>query len=349
MLVQLLANMAIILVDFYILIKINGGLLSQKTLDFKNWLRYVSIQTFVGTIMLLTAPRILGVLMDFRVILYIMMMRYMGPKITLPTILLVGIGRLFVETNTSIPTNIVFTAVLMATLPFLSKWAGRRFSEFTQVIVINYIYLLMVLPIYMYVLRSWSDALYVFGVVLLSSSVFVTVIRYVSNDVQKLFDLAVMDNLSNLYNARQLQEDLVRLSQDAGGYALVIIDIDDFKMFNDQFGHLVGDEVIRKFSEVLKQAVGQEYKVYRYGGEEFVVIVKDVQGKIAYQVAIDISEKIRNLTIPCEQNGLQHLTVTASIGISYQWKGEQLLNTFRRADQAMYTAKVSGKDQIVIG
>lgn len=349
MIVRILANLAIILVDFYVLIKLNGGFLPQKKLGYKDCWSLILIQTIVGLFMLITAPMISGVRFDFRIILYVMMIKYLGSRVTLPTVLLLGMSRLYFESNLSIPLNMSFTLLIVITLPFFYQWTKNHFNELGQLLVLNDIYLIILLPLYIYNMGNLQDAMIVFSVNLLTSSAFIIVIHYVSKDIQKLFNLAVIDSLSTLYNSRQLQEDLVRLSQELGGYALLQIDIDDFKNYNDQFGHLVGDEVIRRFSRVLKEAVGDDFLAYRYGGEEFVVIVKDPEGKIAYQVAKDVRKQIRALSIPCEKSGTQDLTITASIGIAYQWREEQLLNTFKRADQAMYTAKVNGKDQIIIG
>lgn len=349
MIVRILANMAIILVDFYVLIKLNGVLLPHKKQDTKVWLSYVFVQTIVGMFMLATAPMILGVRFDFRIILYIVMIKHLGPKITVPTIFLLGIIRLYFESHLSVVLNLSFTLILIITLPLVYEWSKKYFNELGQLWVSNHIYLIIFLPLYLYSLGNWQDAFIVFSVSLLSSTIFIYVIYYVAKDIRKLFDLAVIDNLTTLYNARQLQKDLATLSDEPGRYALVIIDIDDFKTYNDQFGHLVGDEVIRRFSRTLKNVVGQESSVYRYGGEEFVVIVKEQAGRKAYQVAQEVRDQIRGLSIYSEQTDEYNIKVTASIGIAYQWSEEELFNTFKRADQAMYVAKMNGKDQIIIG
>lgn len=349
MIVRILANLAIILVDFYVLIKLNGGLLPHKKQDNKVWLSYILVQTIVGIFMLATAPMIMGVRFDFRIILYIVMIKHLGPKITVPTVFLLGMIRLYFESNLSLILNVSFTLLIALTLPILYDWTKKYFNELGQMWMINDIYLILLLPMYVYNLGNWKDTFVVFSVTLLSSTVFIYVVHYVSNDIRKLFDLAVIDNLTTLYNARQLQKDLAMLSDEPGRYALVIIDIDDFKKYNDQFGHLVGDEVIRRFSKTLKHAVGEQSSVYRYGGEEFVVIVKEQSGRKAYKVAQDVRDQIRGLAIYCENTGENNISVTASIGIAYQWSEEELFNTFKRADQAMYLAKMNGKDQIIIG
>lgn len=349
MIVRILANLAIILVNFYVLIKLKGNLLPQRKQSILEILSYVLIQTIVGLFMVATAPVILGVRFDFRIILYIMMNKYLGPKITVPTIVLLSLSRLFFTSYLSLFYNLLMMVILIVTLPRLFRWSKRYFNELGQLMVVNDIYLLILCPMYVFSMGDIRQGLLVTSVILLASTAFIIVIHYVSKDIEKMFELAVIDNLSSLFNSRQLHLDMANLSEHTSGYALLIIDIDDFKKYNDQFGHLLGDEVIRRFSSALRQAVDNQGQAYRYGGEEFVVIIQDPQGKIAYKVAQAVRDAVRALAIPCDTSGRQAIHVTASIGIAYQWKAESLLDTFGRADNALYTAKITGKDRIIIG
>lgn len=175
----------------------------------------------------------------------------------------------------------------------------------------------------------------------------IVVIHEVMKDILFLSNLAYIDNLTNLYNSRKFREDLERLSYIDGSFALLVIDIDDFKCFNDVHGHLVGDTVIREIAMVLSSMPQEKQFFYRYGGEEFVALIEDCSGGKVTQLAQNIQKRIRDLRIPTAEGEL--LEVTVSIGVAHRSSKEELTSTFKRADSALYTAKENGKDQIVIG
>lgn len=91
----------------------------------------------------------------------------------------------------------------------------------------------------------------------------------------------------------------------------------------------------------------KDYSFYRYGGEEFVTILKDNTGKSAYNIAERIKAEVNQMTIFDSQG--KEINFTVSIGIAYQRKYEELLTTFDRADKALFVAKANGKNQIIIG
>lgn len=346
MLIKIGANLAIILVNFYVLIKLYNrklsyGLLPRRKKGKKLLAMLIAIQTIVGLFMLATAPVIFGVRFDFRIILYIMMNKYLGHRVTIPTIFILSFARLFFESNLSLPLNFIFAVYLMMTLPTFFEWSKKHFNELGQLIVVNNIYLLTLIPFYYLRLAHWRDVVVVGTVVLLASFGFIYIINYVVSDIEKLFALAMRDSLSKLFNTRQLQGDLVSFSSKPTQYGLLIIDIDDFKLYNDTYGHLVGDDVIRQFSRTLSDVVDGAHPAYRYGGEEFVVIIEDKTGKLALDLAQTIQDKVRQLII-----GPESLKLTVSIGVAHRFAGESLMKTFSRADQAMYFAKANGKNQI---
>lgn len=129
--------------------------------------------------------------------------------------------------------------------------------------------------------------------------------------------------------------------------SFILIDIDDFKHVNDRFGHDVGDQVLTEFGQLLRDNLRDTDLIYRYGGEEFVVILPGFPEERAHTVI----ERLRNLL---QQHGFANgeLQVTFSAGISsldsgllYDRKMNAADEMIRRADKAMYTAKQSGKNQ----
>ncbi len=167
-------------------------------------------------------------------------------------------------------------------------------------------------------------------------------------DVSRLRELSVTDGLTQLFNHHAFQERLREEFRRSQRYddpvALILLDLDHFKQINDQFGHQVGDAVLRGLSEVLKQAVRETDFLARYGGEEFAVLLPHTHLAGALTVAERISHDIHRMQL----SSLKHLRVTASFGIScFPTRSisspEQLLKT---ADDAMYRAKNEGRNKI---
>lgn len=174
-------------------------------------------------------------------------------------------------------------------------------------------------------------------------------------EVVSLYDnmkiMAVTDGLTGLYNHREFYQSLRRELDRARRYrhtlSLLIIDVDDFKRFNDRFGHPAGDFALRKIADLLRKCARATDIIARYGGEEFAVILPESTPggalMVAERVKLEVAEHnfIQNASDPV------HLTV--SIGIFSSERGEvtedQMVSF---ADEASYVAKKSGKNQVVV-
>lgn len=152
------------------------------------------------------------------------------------------------------------------------------------------------------------------------------------------------DPLTGVYNRRKFDRDielLVAMSKRTNkGSSLLIIDIDHFKKYNDEFGHQKGDQVLRDVTRCVEQSLRDYDKIhlYRYGGEEFVIIITDVTTADAR----NIGERVRaSVKANCP--------VTISIGIShYREISNNLRSLINHADEALYEAKKSGRDRVVV-
>jgi diguanylate cyclase (GGDEF)-like protein len=174
-------------------------------------------------------------------------------------------------------------------------------------------------------------------------------------EVVSLYDsmkiMAVTDGLTGLYNHREFYQSLRRELERARRYrhtlSLLMIDVDDFKQFNDRFGHPAGDFALRNIAELLRKCARTTDIIARYGGEEFAVILPESTPGGALMVAERIkSEVAEHNFIPNARNSV-HLTV--SIGIYSSESGDvsedQMVSL---ADEASYVAKKSGKNQVVV-
>ena len=161
----------------------------------------------------------------------------------------------------------------------------------------------------------------------------------------RMTDLALHDQITGLPN-RTLLADHVRqaMTLTAKGFAVIYLDLDGFKSVNDRFGHDIGDLVLKEVAWRLTGSTRETDTAARIGGDEFVVLIRDVDN---CRKAMQVAEHIRLvINRPIRTDALEHC-VGASIGISlYPADGNSLELLMRRADEAMYRAKRSGRNRV---
>lgn len=149
-----------------------------------------------------------------------------------------------------------------------------------------------------------------------------------------------VDTLTGLFNRRKFDLDWARFSSERPGACLLLIDVDHFKRVNDEFGHAAGDAILATVGRSLSAAVLGRGVAYRWGGEEFALIVQG--GALhARQIAQHILTEIASMTPPIGR------PVTVSVGLSVAIAGESPAATFQRADDALMDAKRTGRNRIV--
>jgi len=158
--------------------------------------------------------------------------------------------------------------------------------------------------------------------------------------------LAVTDGLTGLYNHRHFYEELHREIARARRHntplSLLMLDIDHFKVFNDTFGHVRGDQVLRLVTGILQRSIRDTDLAARYGGEEFAVILPDTGPAEACRVAERIRQRMAEATFPGQA------TITVSIGVASLVAQETAPALVRRADQALYRAKQAGRNRVCL-
>jgi diguanylate cyclase (GGDEF)-like protein len=152
---------------------------------------------------------------------------------------------------------------------------------------------------------------------------------------------SITDPLTGLYNRRKLEEDFSKLPQNSKDTYLAIIDLDNFKSINDKYGHVTGDEILSYIGSSGYLLNNEKVTVYRFGGEEFVVLFLDVNSA----ECMDILNNWRIL-VSQKQWREKELKLTFSAGIAH-WQGDSLNALMNRADQALYEAKKTGKNKIL--
>jgi diguanylate cyclase (GGDEF)-like protein len=161
---------------------------------------------------------------------------------------------------------------------------------------------------------------------------------------EQLEALATKDALTNVLNRRALLEELERahraFARETRTYGLLILDLDHFKQINDRHGHLAGDKVLANFARLIESHVRKSDRLFRYGGEEFVLLAipADIDGLVI------MAEKLRDL-VEQQIDDTHGRGVTVSIGGAVLRRNESIDEWFARADTALYSAKMGGRNR----
>jgi diguanylate cyclase (GGDEF)-like protein/PAS domain S-box-containing protein len=187
-----------------------------------------------------------------------------------------------------------------------------------------------------------------FGVI--SSFADITALKRAQDEIkksrQRYKELAIIDDLTRLYNSRQffkqLTKEIRRTTRYKHHLSLVLMDIDDFKAYNDTWGHLEGDQVLMGLGRVIRDSIRKADTAYRYGGEEFVVLLPETPGSDAMRLAERIREGFA--AIKFSPGGHALVSRTVSVGVTEFVPGEPASEFINRADKNMYEAKRRGKN-----
>lgn len=172
----------------------------------------------------------------------------------------------------------------------------------------------------------------------------------ISIENARLFELATTDGMTRLYVHRYfqllLEQEIQRSRRHNRQFSLIMMDIDNFKSFNDTYGHQTGDEVLKNVARAVKKISRGEDVVARYGGEEFVVILPEMDSRKAMIVAEKIRATVENLEI---SYGTELLHVTISLGVAaFPGHSKEKDELIRLADEALYRSKRSGKNCVTL-
>jgi len=167
--------------------------------------------------------------------------------------------------------------------------------------------------------------------------------------VERVKQLAYLDGLTGIFNRRffelRIIEEIERARRYGTGMAVIMADIDQFKRLNDEFGHVLGDEVLRQVSSLFNQQLRKIDVVCRYGGEEFGILLTQTNA----QHAMNIAEKLRKIVAAWQFPGVPR-TVTISAGTAaFPDQGITRDELVRAADSGLYAAKVAGRNRVCLG
>jgi two-component system, cell cycle response regulator len=166
--------------------------------------------------------------------------------------------------------------------------------------------------------------------------------------LRRLQKLAITDALTKLYNSRhfytQMELEVDRSNRYGHPLSLLLMDIDHFKDYNDTYGHLEGNKVLHQIARTIKSCLRKMDSAYRYGGEEFTIILPETSGDEAMVVAQRIRTAIAGLVFRPAPDKKE--SVTVSIGVTEYIKNEEIALIIHRSDKAMYHSKQNGRNQV---
>lgn len=306
MIVNVLANMAIIFMDIYFVWRWRYSIEKRRN-PINNRNLFIGLQTAAGVCLMMSSFIVEGVRFDFRTVL-------------------------------------IALAYILLSLGVFDRMKSK-YSELFQLWFLVMMVIVITAPKSVIRLENLAQVFSAYLLLAVLSSVFIYVSYHFTNDLDKLYQTSVHDSLTALYNARKLDEDLGKISENNHPYSLLILDVDNFKNLNDTYGHLVGDMALEEIGIVLNNLKSDLFDYYRYGGEEFVSLVFDGTGQKTLDLAESIHDRIAEIPLFSEEG--EPLKITVSIGVAHRKPHEDMKITLLRADQALYQAKHLGKNHTV--
>ncbi|MCU7917222.1 MAG: diguanylate cyclase [Candidatus Thiodiazotropha sp. (ex Epidulcina cf. delphinae)] len=161
---------------------------------------------------------------------------------------------------------------------------------------------------------------------------------------RELATLSEIDALTQLYNRRKIDlimaEALAETGRNRSPLAMILLDIDLFKGYNDRYGHQAGDGIIRRVAEALSKSARGNDSIGRWGGEEFIIVCRDTDARAAAKIAERLRQRIGDISFDIDEQ------VTCSFGVTGYRAGDDGDSLLRRADEALYASKQQGRNRV---
>lgn len=249
---------------------------------------------------------------------------------------------LFVNRHKSEVIPSISKSVKIITVISIVNWMSRIFFALSSDINIRYLIDQGSSTSIYYIIALISMSVWFALYILLEASQSIYDLQLKNNELSKL---ALIDNLTQLANRHYFDHDIEFLiaisNRNQSKLSMLMVDLDRFKLVNDNFGHLVGDDVLKQAAEILRDSVRSSDRVYRWGGEEFVIVIPETDNVHAGVVAEKICQNFRDAKFDVIGN------ITVSIGVASYDKNKPLDDWFKRVDLALYQAKQTGRDRWV--
>jgi len=173
-------------------------------------------------------------------------------------------------------------------------------------------------------------------------------VSQLQNDLEKYKNESVQDHLTGLFNRKyldmKLSEEIERFKRMGTPFSVVMADIDKFKSINDTYGHQIGDQVLKHMSQIIKETIRKTDFAFRYGGEEFVIILINADIRNATLISDQIRKKLEATNFSLKDGSF---CVTSSFGVAQFRPEDTAESVIMAADSRLYTAKQSGRNRVI--
>lgn len=172
-------------------------------------------------------------------------------------------------------------------------------------------------------------------------------INKLKQQIAEIQKAANTDVLTNLFNRRSFDLELSHFVMLEHSFSVIMGDIDRFKNINDTFGHQMGDVALKAVANIFNISCRDGATAYRYGGEEFIMILPDTPLVVARQIAESMRRKVEKLSIISKETGVKINNISSSFGVAEYQKGESETDIVGRADKLLYEAKRLGRNRVM--
>lgn len=344
----ILANMAILLLAillFFFLRK--GKVLEDVNAPLEQFCYFVGV-TVVGILLMRYSVVVSGARYDYRFLLYALSIKYLGPKVTLPSIGVITLFRFVWGVDVYSLSALAFGVILMLTIGIMYNILKKYVGPIQQVVgLILYIFAIrIVLNVIIYKNIARDFELYM--VLVASSIVMFGILFVVFSRIVQIQERSEIDFLTKLRNSRRFYQDISDMKRETKEMVLSVIDIDYFKQVNTVYGHLAGDHVLQLVTKAFLEFERDSFVFYRMGGEEFTCLIYGKSLEEAKSLLETLREEVSQLDSGLKTKEGTTFHVTFSAGVTTVNRKNPITEALEAADKALFKAKDNGRNQLVV-
>lgn len=349
MFISILANLSILLVSLYGYLAYYANYGRFHTFHKSNAIVLNSIfVTIVGTLLLYFAIEIEGARYDLRFLLFAFTLKYFGSRVSVISATSLLFIRLLWGMDQHISTAVVYSLILIITLPLLNILVKKVKSDMIQLFILNYYCLGLGNLLNVIMLHNLLRDIHVYLYLYVISTIMIFIFYFMIKDIRRMQKQSSQDHLTKMKNRSEFQTKIEILHKKEKFFSLAILDIDNFKMFNDSFNHLTGDLVLLEISKVFISFETNKIHCYRIGGEEFAFIFEQIEHS-------QVEKKLEKIRLAVQKININKIIlneaikeVTISIGVTHVSSFTSIDSDILKADKALYRAKGEGRNQVVV-
>lgn len=344
----ILANMAILLMAILLFFFIRKGKIVETTDSPIEQLGYFIAVTIVGILLMKYSVVISGARYDYRFLLYALSIKYLGPKVTLPSIGFITLFRFVWGVDVNSLSALCVGIILMVTIEFVYRGFARYVSTIFQVFGLIIYNILVRMAVNYLFYQEFFRNIELYFILILSSLAMFGMLNFILSRISQIQNRSEIDYLTNLKNSRRFYQDVISLGKEKQSVVLSVIDIDYFKQVNTVYGHLAGDQVLKGVTKAFSAIETKALAFYRMGGEEFVCLIYGQPLNESVNIIENLRQTVAELDCGIKTSAGDIMHVTFSAGITQVNKTRSISEALYAADQALYEAKDSGRNRVVV-